>query len=164
MNLIALVDCNFGIGKGGKQTVSIKDDLRRFAELTKGHTIIVGRKTLATFPGGRPLKERENIILTHDRGFSAEGARTVTSLRRLLAIAPDDAFVVGGASVYQQLFQYCTTAYLTEVRGVYPADAYFPRIDWLPNWELVDRSSMLENEQYRYQYCTYRNTTPRKQI
>lgn len=161
VNLIVLVDCGFGIGKDGRQTVCIKEDRQRFAELTKGHTIIVGRKTLATFPGGRPLKERDNIILTHDRQFSVDGARTVTSLKSLLAIAPNDAFVVGGANVYQQLFPYCETAYLTEVRGVFPADAYFPRIDWLPNWELMDRSQVHTSGQHKFQFCTYWNETPK---
>lgn len=121
MNVIAAVDQNWGIGKNGDQLVYLSEDLKRFQALTTGHAVILGRKTLATFPGGRPLKRRRNLILTRNAGFAAEGAEVFFSLEDLLQAAPDDAFVIGGASVYRQLLPWCTTAYITKIDRVFPA-------------------------------------------
>ena len=96
MNMIALVDQNWAIGKDGEQIVYIPSDLKFFRETTMGHPVILGRKTLATFPGGRPLKGRRNLILSRNPGFSAEGGEVFASLDALLAAAPEDSFVIGG--------------------------------------------------------------------
>ena len=103
MNLIAAVDLNWAIGRGGDQLCYIPADLKRFQALTTGHPVILGRKTLATFPGGRPLKNRRNLILSRNPDFAPEGAEVFPDLDSLLAQAPEDACVIGGASVYQAL-------------------------------------------------------------
>ena len=98
MYVIAAVDRNWAIGKDGDQLCYIPADLKRFQGLTSGHAVILGRKTLATFPGGRPLKNRRNLILSHDPAFAPEGAEVFRDLDSLLAAAPADAFVIGGGS------------------------------------------------------------------
>ena len=103
MKLIVAVDENWAIGHKGDQLVYLKEDLKRFRGLTLGHPVILGRRTLATFPGGRPLKGRPNLILSADPSFSAEGAQVFRDLDALLAAAPEDSFVIGGAMVYEAL-------------------------------------------------------------
>ena len=99
MNLIAAVDEHWALGKDGDQLVYLSQDLKRFKALTTGHPVILGRKTMATFPGGRPLKGRRNLILSRNPDFAPEGAEVFTDLDSLLAQAPEDACVIGGASV-----------------------------------------------------------------
>ena len=156
MNVIAAVDQNWGIGKNGDQLVYLSEDLKRFQALTTGHAVILGRKTLATFPGGRPLKRRRNLILTRNAGFAAEGAEVFFSLEDLLQAAPDDAFVIGGASVYRQLLPWCTTAYITKIDRVFPADCYFPNLDTDKEWEQVEESSKIEQDGILFRYVIYR--------
>ena len=115
MYVIAAVDQNWAIGKGGDQLCYLPADLRRFQALTTGHPVILGRKTLATFPGGRPLKNRRNLILSRDPAFAPEGAEVFRSLEALRAAAPADSFVIGGASVYAALLDGCDTAYITKI-------------------------------------------------
>ena len=156
MNLIVAVDENWAIGKGGDQLVYIRSDLKRFKELTTGHPVILGRKTLATFPGGRPLKGRRNLILSATPGYAVEGAEIFADVNSLMAEAPEDAFVIGGESVYRTLLDKCDTAYVTKIQAAYPADRYFPDLDADPNWEIAEQGEMLEEEGVRFSYVTYR--------
>ena len=156
MNLIVAVDENWAIGKGGDQLVYIRSDLKRFKELTTGHPVILGRKTLATFPGGRPLKGRRNLILSATPGYTVEGAEIFADVNSLMAEAPEDAFVIGGESVYRTLLDKCDTAYVTKIQAAYPADRYFPDLDADPNWEIAEQSEPLEEEGVRFSYVTYR--------
>lgn len=156
MNLIVAVDANWAIGKGGDQLCYLKEDLKRFKELTSGHTVILGRKTLATFPGGRPLKNRDNLILSRDPGFQAEGARVFRNVESLLAAAPADSFVIGGGSIYKALLPYCDTAYVTKIDHTFPdADTFFPDLDTAPAWQVVSAEEPLEQDGLVYRYVTY---------
>ena len=155
MNLIVAVDQNWAIGKDGDQLVYLKEDLKRFRTLTSGHTVILGRKTLATFPGGRPLKNRRNLILSRNPQFQAEGAEVFSSVEELVQRADGDAFVIGGASVYEQLLPYCDTAYITKIHAGFPADTYFPDLDKSEEWEIVQESESLEQDGIAYHYVTY---------
>ena len=156
MNLIVAVDKNWGIGKDGDQLVYLKEDLRRFKALTTGHPVILGRKTLATFPGGRPLKNRRNLILSRTMGEAPQGAEVFSTAEALLAAAPEDSFVIGGASVYRQLLSWCDTAYVTKIDRAFPADCYFPDLDQDPAWERTEESAPLEQDGIIYRYLTYR--------
>ena len=157
MNLIAAVDQNWAIGKGGDQLCYIPADLKRFQALTTGHPVILGRKTLATFPGGRPLKNRRNLVLSRDPAFAPEGAEVFRDLDSLRASAPEDSFVIGGASVYAALLDACDTAYITKLGRAWPgADALFPNLDELPQWEVVGEEPPLEHEGLSFRYVTYR--------
>lgn len=155
MNLIVAVDQNWAIGKDGDQLVYLKEDLKRFRTLTSGHTVILGRKTLATFPGGRPLKNRRNLILSRNPQFQAEGAEVFSSVEELVKQADGDAFVIGGASVYEQLLPYCDTAYITKIHAGFPADTYFPNLDQSEEWKVTEESESLEQDGISYHYVTY---------
>lgn len=155
MNLIVAVDQNWAIGKDGDQLVYLKEDLKRFRTLTSGHTVILGRKTLATFPGGRPLKNRRNLILSRNPQFQAEGAEVFSSVEELVKQADGDAFVIGGASVYEQLLPYCDAAYVTKIHAGFPADTYFPNLDQSGEWEVSEESESLEQDGISYHYVTY---------
>ena len=156
MNLIVAVDRNWAIGKGGDQLVYIPADLKHFKALTTGHPVILGRKTLATFPGGKPLKGRPNLILSRNPDFAPEGAEVFPDLDALLARAPEDSFVIGGASVYRALLDRCGTAYVTKIDAAYPADCWFPNLDADPAWEAAEESEPMEHEGLPFRYVTYR--------
>ena len=123
---------------------------------TMGHAVILGRKTLATFPGGRPLPKRRNLILSRNKAFCCEGAEVFSSLEDLCAAAPEDAFVIGGGSVYQALLEKCDTVYVTKIQAAFPADTFFPNLDRLPEWYVSEEGEMLEQDGIRYHYVTYR--------
>ena len=162
MNLIAAVDRNWGIGRDGDQLVYLPADLKRFQALTTGRTVILGRKTLATFPGGRPLKNRRNLILSRTPGFRPQGAEVFSSLAELLDAAPADAFVIGGECVYRALLDACDTAYLTKIEAVWPANAHFPNLDASPDWAVAEEAPPLEHAGISFRYVTYRRLSRRR--
>lgn len=156
MELIVAVDRNWAIGKDGDQLVYIPEDLKRFKALTMGHPVILGRKTLATFPGGRPLKGRANLILSRDPDFQPEGAQVFPDADSLLAAAPEDAFVIGGASVYNLLVDFCDTAHVTKIDGELPADTWFPNLDEREDWAVAAEEGPYPFENLTYRYVTYK--------
>ena len=156
MKLIAAVDEHWALGKGGDQLVYISQDLKRFKTLTTGHPVILGRKTMATFPGGRPLKGRRNLILSRNPDFAPEGAEVYPDLDSLLAQAPEDSCVIGGASVYQALLGKCDTAYITKIHKSYPADCWLPDLDADPHWTLAEESEPLDEDGLIFHYATYK--------
>ena len=156
MDLIVAVDQNWAIGKDGEQLLYLSQDLKRFKALTLGHAVILGRRTLSTFPGGRPLKGRRNLILSTTPGFAPEGGEVYPSLDALLAAAPADAFVIGGESVYRALLDRCGTAYVTKILAQYPAERFFSDLDAEHRWESVEESELLEENGVRFRYVTYR--------
>ena len=103
MQAIVAVSRSWGIGKDGQLLFHISADLQRFKALTTGHTVVMGRKTLQSLPGGRGLPNRRSLVLTRQESFTPERAETVHSLAELLALAGDEAFVIGGQEVYEQL-------------------------------------------------------------
>lgn len=155
MKLIVAVDQNWAIGKDGDQLAYLSTDLRRFKEITMGHPILLGRKTLATFPGGRPLKGRRNLILSRTPGFQVEGAEVFADLASVKAAAPADTVVVGGGSVYQALLPCCDTAYVTRMEAEFPADTWFPNLDQDPEWTVLEQSDPLEEKGISFRYVTY---------
>ncbi len=139
--IVAVCD-DWGIGRAGDMVVANREDMRHFVRETTGHAVIMGRKTLESFPGGRPLKNRRNIVLTRDPSFSREGCEVVHSVEdALAAVAGEElAWVVGGAEVYRQLLPFCALAVVTRNHVVRPADAFFPDLDADPAWSLVEVS------------------------
>lgn len=144
MNLIVAVDKNWAIGKNNKLLVSIPDDMKFFRETTSGHVVVMGRKTLESFPNGKPLKNRVNIVLTSDKNYSVNDAVVVNSLdelrEELKKYNSDDIYVIGGDSVYKQLLDDCDIAHVTYIDYAYDADSYFPNLDADPNWEIAEES------------------------
>ncbi len=155
MNVIVVVDENWAIGKDGDQLCYISADLKRFRALTTGHPVILGRKTLATFPNGRPLKNRRNLILSRNPEFEVEGGEVYHDMQSLLDNAPDDAFVIGGSSVYEALIDQCSIALVTKIHGSYPADCHFPNLDENPNWVVAETSEIQEEDGVFFHYETY---------
>lgn len=155
MDLIVAVDENWGIGQGGDQLVYIPADLKRFQAITMGRAIILGRKTLSTFPACKPLKGRRNMILSRDETFSCENGEIYGDARALLAAAPADAVVVGGASVYKLLLGQCERAYVTKIEKSYPADCWFENLDEHPDWRITDCSDPQQHEGLLYRYLVY---------
>ena len=125
---IAAVDEDFGLGNEGHLQFHIREDLKRFRALTKDHTVIYGRKTLETFPGAEPLKNRRNIILSRREGFTVPGAEVVSSVEEALALVKpeEEAFIIGGESVYREFMPYTDKLYLTHVYTKAPHDVTFP--------------------------------------
>ena len=152
MNAIVAISENGGIGKDNGLLFHISADLKRFKELTSGHTVIMGRKTLQSLPGGRGLPNRRNIVITRDIDFTAGRAEIVHSVDEALALAEEDAFVIGGASIYQAMLPYCDKVYLTKVYADAEADVFFPS---LCGWQVVRRSEMQEENGLRFQYIDY---------
>jgi len=153
---IVAADAHWGIGNNARLLCPIRADLRRFRQLTWGRTVILGRKTLSTFPGGRPLPGRTNLILSRRPGFSVDGAAVFSCLEDLLAAAPDDSIVIGGESVYNQLLDFCRFVYVTKILRTFPADAFFPNLDADPAWEPARTQPPLEENGVRFQYAAYR--------
>ena len=156
MELIVAVDRNWAIGNQGDQLFYIPADLKRFKALTMGRPVILGRKTLATFPGGRPLKGRKNLILSRSPDFRPEGAAVYPDLDSLLAAAPADSMVIGGESVYRALLPYCDAAHVTQIDAAPPADTFFPNLDEDPAWEASETSEWMDHEGLPFRYVTYK--------
>ncbi len=144
MNVIAAVDSNWGIGKDNRLLVRIPADMKFFRETTTGKVVVMGRRTLESFPNGQPLKNRVNIVLTHDRSYQAEGAIIVYSIEELYQILEqydsDDVYVIGGESIYEQLIDDCTVAHITKIDFSYDADAHFPNLDEKSDWQITEDS------------------------
>ena len=163
MKMIAACDANWGIGKDNRLLVSIPADMKFFREMTMGRTVVMGRKTLESFPGGKPLKGRKNIVLTSSEGRKAEGLWTVHSVEALLkllredpAFAGEEVYCIGGGSVYRLLLPYCDTAYITRIDHVYEADTFFPDLQSDPGWRLAEESEEQIYFDLTYHFQTYR--------
>ena len=144
MKAIVAVDKNWGIGYQNKLLISIPSDMKFFRQKTAGHVVVMGRKKLESFPGGMPLKNRTNIVLTRNKEFQAPGTVLVHSLEELLEelkkYDTQDIYVIGGGAVYELLLPYCDTAYVTRIDYAYQADTWFPNLDEDPEWELAEES------------------------
>lgn len=141
MNLIVAVDKNWAIGLNNKLLVRIPSDHKFFRQETTGKVVVLGRKTLETFPGGLPLKNRTNIILSTDQNYKVKDAVVVHSMEELLEelkqYASEDVYIIGGESVYREMLPYCDTAHVTKINHAYEADAYFPNLDGMQEWEVT---------------------------
>jgi dihydrofolate reductase len=160
MKLIAAADKNWGIGKNNQLLVSIPEDMKFFRSTTMNGVVVMGRRTLDSFPGGRPLPRRVNIVLTAQRNFSREGVIVVHSLEELDRVLArydsDSIYIIGGESVYRQLKDRCDTAYVTRIDYAYDADAWFPDLDADPDWEVTAVSEEQIYFDLIYHFCTYK--------
>ena len=156
MDAIVAVYSDWGIGDGGTQPVVLKADRAHFRQVTEGNAVIVGRKTLSDFPGGRPLKNRFNIVVTR-QDIQIEGAQVVHSTEEALAAAAEHprCLVIGGASVYRQFYPHCDRVFLTKIDLAPHSDSFFPNLDADPAWVCTDQGEWLEEDGLRYCFCTY---------
>lgn len=144
MNLIVAVDKNWAIGRNNQLLVSIPSDMKFFRETTTGKVVVMGRKTLESFPNGLPLKKRTNIVLTKDPSYNVKDAIVVHSiedcLEELKKYQEEDIYIIGGESVYRALLPYCKVAHVTYIDQEFEADTYFPNLEADGEWELTGES------------------------
>lgn len=133
--------------------------MKFFRETTIGKVVVMGRKTLESFPNGMPLKKRTNIVLTHDKTYKVPDAILVHSMEELheeLKKYPsEDIYVIGGETIYKQLLEECDVAHITKIDYEFEADAYFPNLDELPDWKITQDSeeqTYFDLEYYFYKY------------
>lgn len=164
MKAILHVDEKWGIGKQNDLMFSIPKDMKFFRETTKGKVVVMGLNTLRSFPGGKPLKNRTNVVLSPED--VNEDVITVHNLNELFhaikAYPQDDVFVVGGASVYRTLFPYCTEILVTKVEADGGAEVFVPNLDESEDYELAYQSEAQEDNGYTIRFCTYRNLNVKK--
>lgn len=141
MNIIVNVDKNWAIGCGNKLLVHIPSDMKFFRAMTTGKVVVLGRRTLETFPGGMPLRNRTNIVLSANPDYRVKGATVCHSIEELLEELKQydskEIFIAGGDSVYRQLLPYCDVAHVTKVDRAFEADAWFPNLDQMPEWRIT---------------------------
>ena len=167
MRAIVAVSNNWGIGKNNKLLFHIKEDMQRFKELTTGHVCVMGRKTFESFPFKKPLAKRTNVVLTNDGNYKSEYdnviiVHTMDELKELIKMyPPEEVYLIGGGSLYRELIDYCSTAYVTYIDKPMEADTFFPNLhekkDWwmmidtFPNYRHDDKTGL------NYRFSTYIN-------
>ena len=164
MNFIVSVDKNWAIGKNNDLLFHISADMKYFKETTWGKTVVMGDRTLLSLPGAKPLKGRENIVLTLDKDFSPEGVTVchgTGELEKVLGekVDTDDVFVIGGATIYRLLMPYCKKAYITKVSSTGDADVFIPDLDALGNWRIISESDVMSENGLEFRYLVYENNS-----
>lgn len=163
MDMIAAVSENWAIGQKGRLLFNIPDDMKYFREKTLGCAVVMGRKTLDTLPGKRPLEGRTNIIFSSDRELKIDGASIVHDLAELFELIKtldEKVYIIGGESVFKMLEPYCEKALITKVEASPEADKFFPDLDSMKNWKLVQSSEKKRYGELTYSFLEYRNTEP----
>ncbi len=168
MNMIVAVDANWAIGNKGSLLVRIPADHKMFRNETIGKTVVLGRKTLETFPQKQPLSGRTNIILTRNPDYKAGDALIAHSLEELLGMLKDipdeEIYIIGGSSVYDMMLPYCDTVHVTKIDHEYEADAYFPNLDESDEWEIEADSDEQVYFDLTYRFLKYRRLNNAKSL
>lgn len=156
MTIILVADNNWAIGKNGNLLARLPEDMKRFREITTGHTVVMGRKTYESFPK-RPLPDRVNCVISRTQK-EIEGAEVFGSVEEFLQYAKsvdDEIFVIGGGEVYSQFLPYCDKAYITRVYESFEGDTFFTDIDALSEWEAVKASDIIETNGFKIRFIDY---------
>jgi len=157
MNLIVAVDNKWGIGKNNDLLFSIKEDMAYFRATTLNKTVVMGGNTLRSFPGGKPLKNRTNIVITSSNPEDVVVVRNFDELFEKLKEVKEEIFVIGGASIYHQLLPYCQKAYVTKVFADGKAQVFFDNLDEMDNWVVETQSEVIEAGDYQIRFYVYKN-------
>ena len=157
MELIVAVYDDWGIGKDGTQPIAVSADRKFFRQTTKGAMVIAGRRTIADFPGQKPLPGRVNVALTRS-DLEIPGFTVCTSPEEAVELAKtaQRAMVIGGGSIYRQMLPYCDTAYITKVHVTPGSDTYFPNLDEMDNWYIAETLMSGEENGVGYEMLLYR--------
>lgn len=158
MNAIVVVDENWSIGKDGRLLVHLPGDLKYFKKRTLGKTVVVGRKTLESFPGSKPLPGRQNIVLTTQMDYAPEDCAVCHSKEELIDLIddPESVFIAGGETIYRQFADQCTTFFVTKIYDKFDADRKFPNLDLNEQLQIVWESEVQEENGIRYQFIEYK--------
>ena len=164
MNAIAAVSANWGIGLGNDLLFHISEDMKRFRALTSGGTVIMGRKTLESMPGGKPLPKRRNIVITRNPAFVQEGVEVAHSVQEALDMAAGDdgdkVWVIGGGEIYAAFLPYCSRCAITRVYQDPACDTFFPNLDAMPEWRVFRSEAILLEKDVGYQFIEYARREP----
>ena len=155
---IAAVSENWGIGKDGDLLFSLPADMKFFRQTTAGGVVIMGRKTLESFPGGKPLPKRVNIVVSRSPGYAPEGAIVVHSPEEALIEAEKhqgEKFVIGGGEIYAKMLDKCGECLITKVQAAPEADTFFPDLDANPDWILAEESEEFEENDLKFKFTRY---------
>lgn len=159
MNIIVAADKHWGIGANNQLLVSIPSDMKLFRQMTEGKVVVLGRKTLATFPNGLPLVNRKNIILTRNPSMKVRGGTVVHSvdeaLEELAPYSDEDIFIIGGEHIYREFLPYCDVAHVTKIDHAYQADTFFPNLDETGEWEITADSEEQTYFDLEYTFLKY---------
>lgn len=159
MNLIVAVDNKWGIGCNNKLLANIPEDMKFFRNMTMNKVVVMGRRTLESFPNQKPLRDRTNIVITKNPNYKVNGAIVVHSMEELkeeLKKYPSkDIFVIGGASIYESLLDWCDTAYITKIDYSFQADTYFPNLDEKKEWKMTKDSEEHTCFDLEYYFTVY---------
>jgi dihydrofolate reductase len=152
--LIAAVAANGVIGRDNALPWRLPEDLKHFRRLTTGHRIVMGRKTFESI--GRPLPERDNVVLTRDTAFAAPGCRVVSTLDEAVAGASGTVFCIGGAEIYRLALPQARWLHLTEIDRDFDGDAYFPAFD-RREWRQESREThrLDADDGFTYHFAVY---------
>ncbi|MEF9922738.1 MAG: dihydrofolate reductase [Anaerovoracaceae bacterium] len=160
MKLILAADKNWAIGKDGDLLLHISGDLKYFKERTLDKVVVMGRVTLESLPGKKPLPKRTNIVLTTNQGYSVDGAIMAHSLKELDDVLKqyntDDVLIIGGEKIYKEFLPFCDTCYITKIYDEFPADKHFINLDEMPEFEITWRSQVQEENGVEYEFFEYK--------
>ena len=155
MKAILAADKNWGIGYNNHLLVSIPSDMKFFRQTTTGKVVVMGRKTLESFPNGMPLKNRTNIVLSGNQNYQVKDAVVVHSedelMEELEKYDTDDIYVIGGESVYRMMLPHCDTVYVTKIDRAFQADTFFPDLDEMDEWAMTEESE--EQTCFDLEFC-----------
>ena len=159
MKMIAVQERGGGIGRDRDLLISLPSDMKYFRSTTMGKTVIMGRKTLESFPGRKPLPKRRNIVLSRTLS-GGEGFEVCRSLEQLMDMLSEEekqeAFVIGGGEIYELLLPLTEEAYITEIDAELPADTFIPVFRELAGWTCAWRSEAVEENGVTYTFAVYR--------
>ncbi|WP_300410862.1 dihydrofolate reductase [Lagierella sp.] len=161
MKAIVAVDKNWGIGKDNEMLISIPDDMKFFVDQTKGKVVLMGRNTLESLPGGRPLKHRKNIVVSksmEERDNVVVVRSVEEALEEVSKYPPDEIMIIGGDSVYRQFLDYCEECIVTKIDKEFPGvQAFFPNLDEKKDWKLCNETEKCSWEGIEYSFNWYKN-------
>lgn len=161
MIMIVAADEKWGIGKNGDLLTPLPEDMKFFREKTRDSVVILGRKNLESFPDGKPLKNRVNIVISRQENIPVEGIVKVSSVEEAAEEAKKyegkNVFVIGGGTIYRQMLKYCDTAYITKIEKIFDdADTFIDNLDKLDEWKIVEKSDVKEYNGTKFSFVTYK--------
>ena len=161
MIMIVAADEKWGIGKNGDLLTPLPEDMKFFREKTRDSVVILGRKNLESFPDGKPLKNRVNIVISRQENILVEGIIKVSSVEEAAEEAKKyegkNVFVIGGGTIYRQMLKYCDTAYITKIEKIFDdADTFIDNLDELDEWKIVEKSDIKEYNGTKFSFVTYK--------
>jgi len=161
MKLIVAVNSNWGIGKGNDLLYHLPSDMKFFRSATKDNIIVIGRKTLESFPNAKPLPYRTNVVLTRDKNYIAEDTIIFNNTEDVLEYTKNNSdretYICGGEEIYKLFLPYCEEALVTKIEDDCDAEKFMPNLDKDENWELFEKSEPLTENGLSFCFCTYKN-------